>query len=76
MVRQWSAAAIAACVFIGGCTSGTGTPPPAGDDAAPDPRRPTVYDDQLEALDKAKAVQATLDKAGADRRKALDDSGG
>ena len=43
---------------------------------SPPPRTPTVFDEQLKALEKAKAVQDTLDKAAADRQKAIDDAGG
>ncbi len=74
MVRQWSAATVVAGLLIGGCAGGSGAP--AAEQAVPEPRKPTVFDEQLEALDKARAVQATLDKADADRRKALDDAGG
>ncbi len=76
MVRQWSAATVVAGLLIGGCAGGSGAPAPAAEQAVPEPRNPTVFDEQLEALDKARAVQATLDKADADRRKALDDAGG
>ncbi len=76
MVRQWSAATIVAWLFIGGCAGDTGEPAPGTDAAAPEQRKPTVFDDPLEALDKAKAAQGTLDQADADRRKALEDAGG
>jgi hypothetical protein len=38
--------------------------------------RPTVFDAQLKALDKAKAVQGVVDKQKADADKKLDDQGG
>jgi hypothetical protein len=52
----------------------------AADDAdrsdAPVQRAPTVLDDQLKALDKARAVEATLQKEQANRDKAIEDAGG
>ncbi|MBN8482682.1 MAG: hypothetical protein J0L88_13950 [Xanthomonadales bacterium] len=76
MVRQWSVATFVACLGIGACSGRSEAPPAPAADAAPEARTPTVFDDPLKALDKAKAVQATLDQADADRRKALDDAGG
>lgn len=40
------------------------------------PRTKTVIDDQLKALEKAKAVQATVDKQKADADQAIKDAGG
>ncbi|MDC8013667.1 hypothetical protein [Tahibacter soli] len=56
-----AAAALAAC--------GAAPPPP------PPPQK-TVIDAQLKALEKAKAVQDTVDQATQDRRKQVDDAGG
>ena len=42
----------------------------------PAKRPATVFDDQLKALDKAKAVEETLKKEQADRDKAIEDAGG
>ena len=75
MVRQSIAVLITACCLVA-CSredAAAPAPPPA---EAPAPRTPTVFDDQLKALDKAKAVQDTVDKAAADRQKAIDDAGG
>jgi hypothetical protein len=54
-----------------------GTPPPAPA-AQPKPaeRQKTVIDAQLKALDKAKAVQGTLDQQKKDMDKKLEDAGG
>ncbi len=58
--------------------SSTGCKPPPDPVSAPDAdaRPPTVIDDQLQALEKARAVQATLDQQAADREKAIKESGG
>jgi uncharacterized lipoprotein len=39
-------------------------------------QQPTVFDDQLKALDKAKAVEATLEDAKAATDKAIDEASG
>lgn len=39
-------------------------------------RQPTILDDQLKALDKAKAVEQTLQKGQADRDKEIDEQSG
>ncbi|MGB0133130.1 hypothetical protein [Dokdonella sp.] len=44
-------------------------------DASATQKKKTVFDEQLKALDKAKAVQATLDEAKAARDKAIDEGG-
>lgn len=44
--------------------------------AAADARKPTVFDDQLKALDKAKAVEEELRKAQAERDKQIDEQSG
>ena len=49
-------------------------PPPSANAAAP-PQK-TVFDTQLKALDKAKAVQGMVDKQKADTDKQLQDAGG
>jgi hypothetical protein len=65
-----------ACL-IGACSSGKAPPPAAtAADPAPQAMRPTVFDAQLKALDKAKAVQGVVDKQKADADKKLDDQGG
>jgi hypothetical protein len=47
------------------------TPPPP-----PPAKQPTVFDAQLKALDKAKAVQDIVDKQKKDMDKKLEDAGG
>lgn len=54
-------------------------PPAATVQAAqkkPTQKQPTVIDAELKALDKAKAVQGTLDQQKKDMDKKLEDSGG
>jgi predicted nucleic acid-binding Zn-ribbon protein len=46
----------------------------SGDDSAA--RAKTVIDDQLKALDKAKALQEALDQQKVDSDKAIEDAGG
>lgn len=72
MLRQCSLLVAAVLVCCAGCK------PPPEPVSAPDPgaRTPTVIDDQLQALEKARAVQATLDKQAADTEKAIKESGG
>lgn len=57
------------------CSQGTPPPAPA---AQPKPaeRQKTVIDAQLKALDKAKAVQGTMDQQKKDMDKKLEDAGG
>ena len=78
MVRQ-AMFVLVICGLLVACAGDA--PPPAvpADPAAPGPataHAPGVLDEQMKALEKAKAVQATLDKAAAERGKALDDAGG
>ena len=62
-----------ACL-LGACSS---EPPPLANTAAqPTPAQKTVFDAQLKALDKAKAVQGVVDKQKADTDKKLEDEGG
>ena len=49
---------------------------PVDSPAAAEARQPTVFDDQLKALDKAKSVEQTLQKAQAERDKEMDEQGG
>ncbi len=49
---------------------------PVDPPAAAETRQPTVFDDQLKALDKAKSVEQTLQKAQAEREKEMDEQGG
>lgn len=78
MVRQLSVVTILAGSLALAACSRDGDAPPA-QAVTPEPpaaRTPTVIDDQLKALDKAKAVQAELDAAEAERRRKLDEAGG
>ncbi|MBS0516859.1 MAG: hypothetical protein JSS16_15480 [Proteobacteria bacterium] len=55
------------------------TPPPApapAEPAKPEERQKTVIDAQLKAIDKAKAVQDTVDQQKKDMDKKLEDAGG
>ncbi|MFT3790815.1 MAG: hypothetical protein QM741_07005 [Rudaea sp.] len=53
------------------------TPPPASTaQTQPAERQKTVIDAQLKALDKAKAVQDTVDQQKKDMDKKLEDAGG
>lgn len=79
MLRQSfrTAALLGMLVAIAACSPKS----PSVDEAAVSeraetPRTKTVIDDQLKALDKAKAVQATLDKQNADADQAIKDAGG
>jgi hypothetical protein len=74
MVRHLSAAAIVTALLLGACSGGGDSSDTSA--VAPPARTPTVIDDQLKALEKAKAVQATLDAAEAERRRKLDEAGG
>lgn len=65
MVRQRLAFTVTVIALLAGCTSEA--PPPAPE---PPERKPTVFDDQLEALDKAKALQQELDEAARKRDEA------
>lgn len=74
----------AACIAGFGLLLGCSGPPaenPAADtgpaaEPAPAVRQPTVLDDQLKALDKARGVEQQLEKEKADRDKAIEDAGG
>ncbi|WP_018972377.1 hypothetical protein [Rudaea cellulosilytica] len=57
------------------CSRGTPPPAPAAQ-PKPTERQKTVIDAQLKALDKAKAVQGTLDQQKKDMDKKLEDAGG
>jgi hypothetical protein len=64
---------IAAAATLGACSSDKAPPPQA---QAPQPAAKTVFDAQLKALDKAKAVQDVVDKQKAAADKKLEDDGG
>ncbi len=70
--------AILLCVCALGACSGhkaaDEAPKPAAETAPA--KQKTVFDDQLKALDKAKATQQTVDEAAKAQQKAIDDAGG
>ena len=71
--------AVATLAFALAACSGSKAPDDAAAQAAPQPKQKTVFDTQLQALDKAKAVQGVVDqqKADTDKKiKAQEDGGG
>jgi hypothetical protein len=52
------------------------TPDASAAPPATEARKPTVFDDQLKALDKAKAVEESMQKAKAERDKQMDEQSG
>jgi|GEM_PF-5412136 hypothetical protein len=67
------AALLAALIpLLAACSGSEPAPPPK---AATESRAPTVLDPQLQALDKAKAVQATVDEQAEKTKKAIDADG-
>ena len=81
MLRQslQLAAGVCVAILIVACSSGS-TDADSTDTAAAAPaaeaRQPTVFDDQLKALDKARAVEQELQKAKAERDKQIDEQSG
>ncbi len=80
MVRQTLkfAASLFALSLLGACSShpsdaDSHAAAPAADAPMPEARKPTIFDDQLKALDKAKAVEGDLIKAKEARDKAMDE---
>lgn len=72
-----SIALVLCAVVLGACSgrpSADGGADPAAGPVSTKPK--TVLDDQLKALEKAKAVQQTVDDAAEAQRKAIDDAGG
>ena len=84
MLRQslQVAASLLAVIALAACSSHKSENSTDKTEAAVDqpatvtPRAPTVFDDQLKALDKAKAVEQNLQKAQAERDKEMDEQGG
>ena len=83
MVRQTlkCAASLFALGLLGACSSHSSdadvqAAAPAAAAPLPEARKPTVFDDQLKALDKAKAVEEDLRKAQAERDKQIDEQTG
>lgn len=83
MVRQTLklAASLLALGLLAACSShssdaDSSAVAPTADPPAAEARKPTVFDDQLKALDKAKAVEEDLRKAQAERDKQIDEQSG
>lgn len=69
--------ALAACVCAStACSSHKADEEAARQMKAAGTKQKTVLDDQLKALEKAKAVQQTVDDAAKAQQKAIDDAGG
>ncbi len=75
MVRQ-TVFVLVACSLLAACAGDAPPPATPSDQVVAEPAPVPVLDDHMKALEDAKAVQATLDKAAAERGKALDDAGG
>lgn len=81
MLRQTLnfAVTLLAVSLLGACSSSTPeqngetSKAAAEQGAAAEERQPTVFDDQLKALDKAKSVEATLQKAQQERDKKMEE---
>lgn len=66
---------IAACICVlGACSSEA--PTEAAMETTPAAPQPTVFDDQLKALEKAKAVEQQLQEAKEKADQAIEDQGG
>ena len=84
MLRQslLTAASLFVVMALAACSSRTSESSADRSDAALDPpaaappRTPTVFDDQLKALDKARSVEKTLQQEQADRDKQIDEQSG
>ncbi|MEO8672007.1 MAG: hypothetical protein ABI411_11885 [Tahibacter sp.] len=64
---------VAACLLLAACG---GSDKSASTTTAPPPPQKTVIDTQLKALEKAKAMQETVNKQAEDEKKKIDDAGG
>ncbi|MBX3691059.1 hypothetical protein [Dokdonella sp.] len=71
MVRQAPVATIIITALLVACAKEAPPPEPVARE-----RQPTVFDEQLKALDKAKAVQQELDEAVRKRDAAAEEQGG
>lgn len=71
MVRQSIVAAVVVAGLVSGCAREATPPEPEKAE-----RKPTVLDDQLKALEKAKGVQQELDEAARKRDAAAEEQGG
>ncbi|WP_395790549.1 hypothetical protein [Aquimonas sp.] len=77
MCRPVIALIFASSVVLAGCGRAAETAPPGAEvDTPPPARTPTVLDPQLQALERAKAVQAQIDAQAEAQRQAIKDAGG
>jgi len=63
---------LAMAVLLGLAACGGKHPPADAEAAKPEPRQKTVFDDQLKAIDKAKGVEAQLQKEKEQQDRAID----
>ena len=61
--------------LLAACSGGT-PPETAKTEAAPEARQPTVFDEQLKALEKAKAVEAQMQEDKERRDREIEEQGG
>lgn len=77
MCRPYTALIFASLAVLTGCGRTAETAPPAAEvDTSAPARTPTVLDPQLQALERAKAVQAQIDAQAEAQRQAIKDAGG
>lgn len=69
MLKLWTVTLVLS--FMSGC-SGHGPPPPASPPPAPVPPAKTVFDPLTQQLERARAVQNTVDRNSDDTREAVD----
>ena len=67
---------IAACVGVLGACSSEAPPTDTTVETTPAAPKPTVFDDQLKALEKAKAVEQQVQEAKEKADQAIEDQGG
>ena len=74
-MKLFPIAIVTLAVTLAAC-SRSKAPAETAAEAQPKPAQKTVFDTQLKALDKAKAVQGVVDQQKADAEKRLKDEGG
>ena len=67
---------IAALVIVAATLGACSSPPPPPAAAPPPPPQKTVFDSQIQAIDKAKGVEQQVQDAKAAQDKKLEDAGG